>query len=186
MLRSSQKCTGPPARTGGSEVPFARSDGLYQRRIGQSQLRAGRSVRALRIGCLAVSALWVLAGAAVNAGILVAGGSYSGFADGAYVSFVHETWESLVVPHQVVLIGLLIAFEATAGVLVLWPGRPRQVALTAVIACTVALVSFGWGFLVWSVPMTVALVLLLKAERRRSAAAARRRELVTGVLHSRG
>jgi len=88
--------------------------------------------------------------------------------------------------HQVVFIGLLIAFEATAGVLVLWPGRPRQVALTAVIACTVALVSFGWGFLVWSVPMTVALVLLLKAERRRSAAAARRRELVTGALHSRG
>jgi len=143
-----------------------------------SGLRAGRSPHALRTGCRAVSALWVLAGAAVNAGLLVAGRSYTGFADGAYVSFVHETWESLVVPHQWVFIGLLIAFEAVAGLLVLVPGRPRQGALVALIAFTVALVSFGWGFLLWSAPMTMALALLLRAERRRSASSAGSRETV--------
>jgi hypothetical protein len=144
-----------------------------------SGLRAGRSPQALRTGCLAVSALWLLAGAGVNAGMLVAGRSYSGFADGAALAFVHETWESLVVAHQAVFIGLLIAFEAVAGVLVLFPGRPRQAALLAVIAFTVALVSFGWGFLLWSVPVTAALVLLLRAERRRAAASTGTREMVT-------
>jgi hypothetical protein len=143
--------------------------------------RAARSRRAYVIGVSAVSVLWVVAGAAVNAYLRARGADYSGFADGASTSFVRETWESLVVPHHGLFIGLLIGFEAVAGALVLVEGAVRQWTLVVLIAFTVALVSFGWGFLVWSVPMVVALSLLWRAGRdagrlqgqRRAASSAR-------------
>jgi hypothetical protein len=128
-------------------------------------MRAARSRRAYVAGVAAVSALWVLAGAAVNGYLLVRGADYSGFADEASTSLVRETWESLVVPHHALFIGLLIAFEATAGVLVLVEGPVRQAALIVLIGFNVALVSFGWGYLVWAVPMVVALSLLRRAGR---------------------
>lgn len=131
-------------------------------------VRARHSERALAWGCVAVSVLWVVAGAAVNAGVLVLDSSYTGFADGSPVAFVRDSWESLVVPNQGIFIGLLVAFEALAGALALVPGRPRQVALASLVAFNVALLSFGWGFLIWSVPVGTGLVLLLRAERRRS------------------
>lgn len=132
-------------------------------------VRAGRSATALSRGCYAVAVLWVLAGALVNAAILGFGGSYSGFADGAYVDFVHDTWESLVVPHQTLFIGLLVAFEALAGGIVILPGLPRRVGLAALVAFNLALLSFGWGFYLWSIPVGTGLVLLLRAELRRTA-----------------
>jgi hypothetical protein len=133
-------------------------------------LRAGRSERALRIGCFAASALWVLGGGLVHAAYLLAGSSYSGFADAAYISFVRETWESLVVPNQTIFIGLLAAFEATMGLLVLIRGWVRQAALLALIAFNVLLISFGWAYYLWALPIAGALALLLRAERRRTAA----------------
>jgi hypothetical protein len=128
-------------------------------------LRAGRSRRAYRLGVAAVSTLWVVAGAVANGFLLARGDDYSGFADGASTSFVRETWESVVVPDHTVFIGLLIAFEAVVGLLVLLEGRVRQTALLVLVAFNVALVSFGWGFLVWSVPMVLALSLLWRAGR---------------------
>jgi len=128
-------------------------------------LRAARSRRAYVVGVRAVSALWVAAGAGANAYFLARGDDYSGFADGASTSFVRETWESVVVPYHGLFIGLLIAFEAAAGVLVLIEGRIRQTALLMLIGFNLALVSFGWGFLVWSAPMVVALSLLWRADR---------------------
>jgi len=128
-------------------------------------LRAARSRRAYVVGVTAVSVLWVAAGAAVNAWLLARGADYSGFADGASTSFVRETWESVVVPHHGLFIGLLIGFEAATGALVLVEGAVRQWALVLLIGFTVALASFGWGFLVWSVPMVVALSLLWRAGR---------------------
>jgi hypothetical protein len=142
-------------------------------------VRSRSSERALEWGCRAVSVLWVLAGAAVNAASLLAGDTYAGFADGASTSFVREQWQSLVVPQHGFFIGLLVAFEAVAGLLVLIPGRARQLGLVALIAFTVALVSFGWGFCLWSVPMTGALVLLLRAERRRRSDVIRHRQTST-------
>lgn len=127
--------------------------------------RAASSRRAYGLGLVAVSTLWVVAGAGANAYFLLRGDDYSGFADGAPVDFVRETWESLVVPHHTVFIGLLIVFEATVGLLVLVRGRVRQLALLLLVAFDVALVSFGWGFLVWSAPMVVALSLLWRAGR---------------------
>lgn len=126
-------------------------------------LRAGRSQRAYRIGIAAVSVLWVLAGAGANAFFLARGDDFSGFADGAPTSFVRETWESLVVPHHTLFIGLLIAFEAAAGLAVLVSGWVRQTALLLLIGFNVALLAFGWGYLVWSVPLAVALTLLWRA-----------------------
>ena len=147
-------------------------------------VRARHSERALAWGCVAVSVLWVVAGAAVNAGVLVLNSSYTGFADGSSVAFVRDTWESLVVPNQSIFIGLLVAFEALAGALVLVPGRPREVALAALVAFNVALLSFGWGFLIWSVPVGTGLVLLLRAERRRSGDVALERDQIIGREHA--
>jgi hypothetical protein len=128
-------------------------------------LRASRSRRTYVAGVAAASALWVLAGAGANTYFLARGDDFSGFADGASTSFVRDTWESLVAPHHGLFIGLLIAFEATAGVLVLVEGPVRQAALIVLIGFNVALVSFGWGYLVWAVPMVVALSLLRRAGR---------------------
>ncbi len=143
-----------------------------------SALFAGRSRTAYRTGIWVTAFLWVNAGAAVNLAFLLTDHSYAGFADGSWSGFVTETWESLVVPHQVVFIGLLVVGEAAAGLLVLVPGRVRQRALGALIVFNVLLVSFGVGFLVWSVPLVVALSLLLRAGERWSSAESTQRDPV--------
>jgi hypothetical protein len=51
-------------------------------------------------------------------------------------------------------------------------GKRTQVALVAAIGFHVALLSFGWGFFLWSIPMIGALGLLLRAERQRSSTSA--------------
>jgi hypothetical protein len=80
-----------------------------------------------------------------------------------------------VVPNHTLFIGLLVVFEALAGILVLFPGRPRQLALLALIGFNAAVVSFSWFFVFWSTPVVVALGLLLRAERRREATTSDRR-----------
>jgi hypothetical protein len=128
-------------------------------------LRARHHERSRRVAVVAVAFMWVVGGALVNLLTLVQGGDYSGFADGSPSTFVTDTWESLVVPHAAVVIGLLVGFEAVAGLLVLVPGRTRQVALGLLVAFDLLLVSFGWGFLLWTVPVTAGLVGLWYAER---------------------
>ena len=129
-------------------------------------LLAHRSHTAYRVAIGALAVLYLATGAAVHAWNLATDVTYSGFADWSWSSFVTDTWESLVVPHDGIFIGLLIAFEATVGVLVLIAGRPRRIGLMLMLAFHVALVSFGWAYLVWVVPMVAALVLLLRAERQ--------------------
>lgn len=129
-------------------------------------LLAHRSHTAYLVAIDALALLYLPAGAAVHAWNLATGVSYSGFADGSWSSFVTDTWESLVVPHDWVFIGLLVVFEATVGVLVLVPGHPRRIALILIGAFHVALVPFAWGFLVWVVPMVAAVVLLLRVQRQ--------------------
>ena len=88
------------------------------------------------------------------------------FADASPFAFVRDTWASLVVPHETFFVTLLVAFEATAGVLVLVGGRGRRVALVLITAFHVALLSFSAWYLAWSVPMVAAMVLLLQADRQ--------------------
>jgi hypothetical protein len=139
----------------------------------RAALRSLRHPDALRTGRLAVGALYIAAGAAVNAFFLLRGDDYAEFADGSYLPFVRDTWRDLVVPHHEAWIGLLIAFELAVGVLALWGGRRTQLAYTAALAFHVALLSFGWGFYFWSIPMIAALATLLRAERDRQASTAR-------------
>ena len=75
-----------------------------------------------------------------------------------------------VAPHVYVFIPILIAFEATVGLLVLSGGRRTQPGLVGAIGFETALVLFGWAFAAWSIPTIVALALLLRAERKDSAA----------------
>jgi hypothetical protein len=118
-------------------------------------LRARDHERSRRIAVVAVAVMWVVGGALVNLLTLVQGGDYSGFADGSPSTFVTDTWESLAVPHAAVFIGLLV----------LVPGRTRQVALGLLVAFDLLLVCFGWGFLLWPVPVTAGLLGLWYAER---------------------
>jgi hypothetical protein len=123
-----------------------------------------RRERALLWGVVALSLLFVPAGALVNAAYLLAGRDYAGFADASWSALVTDTWESVVVPHHHLFIGLLVVFELVVGLLVLVPGLPRRGALAAMIAFHVALLAFGWAFAVWAVPMVWALARLLRAE----------------------
>ena len=132
-------------------------------------MRSTRQAGARRVGRLAFGALYLGAGAFVNAMFVVRGDDYETFADGAAIDFVRDTWRSLVVPNHHVFIWLLIAFEAAVGVLALTGGRRTQLAYALAIAFHVALLSFGWGFALWVVPMVWALARLLRAERRAEA-----------------
>ena len=129
--------------------------------------RSAHHAEARRLGRLAVGFLYIVAGAAVNGFFLARGDDYAEFADGSYIPFVRDTWRDLVVPNVEIWIGLLIAFELTVGVLALLGGRRTQLAYGAAIAFHIALLSFGWGFYLWSLPMIAALATLLRAESRR-------------------
>ena len=106
----------------------------------------------------------MLAGAVVNAWYLLTDVDYGGFADGSFIPFVRDTWQSVVAPRQFLFIGLLVVFEAVVGTLVVMGGRLTRLALMAMIGFHVALMSFGWFFWAWSLPMVTALGLLLRAE----------------------
>jgi hypothetical protein len=95
---------------------------------------AQRNPRALLVGRVALGIYYVFAGAMVHVIYLATGATYETFADSAHVSFVRDTWRSLVAPHQLFFIGLLVVVEATMGALVLigvvgrssaWPGSSR-------------------------------------------------------------
>lgn len=132
-------------------------------------LGARRSLRSYRLALGALSALYLGLGAAANAAFLLVGSTYAQFAEASQFAFVRDTWESLVVPHERLFITALVLFEAAVGVLLLVGGRARQVALVLIAAFNVAVLAFSWWYAPWSVPMVVAVVLLLRAGRTWSA-----------------
>ena len=97
---------------------------------------------------------------------LATGGDYAGCADPAHFAWVTHAWNAVVVPNQVLFIGLLAAFEATAGVLAISGGRRAQLGYLAVIAFYLALWLFGWIETGWVLVMLPAMLLLLRAELR--------------------
>jgi hypothetical protein len=121
--------------------------------------------RARYIGRVAVGMLMLLGGAIFNA-VNLALGDYAGFADQAHFGWVTDAWRGIVAPNQYVFIGLLVAFEAVVGVLILSGGRRTQLGLIGAIGFHVALWLFGWFVTIYSLIMLPALVLLLRAERR--------------------
>jgi hypothetical protein len=134
---------------------------------------AGVSDRARRIGRISTGLLMLLGGAAVNAISLAVGVDYTDFADDAKFSWVTDAWRAVVPAHDVLLIGLLVAFEATVGVMILFGGRLAQVGLVGAIAFHVCLaLFFSWFFTVYGLAMLLPLVMLLRAERCAAAARA--------------
>ena len=129
-------------------------------------IRCRRHRRALHTARLAFAVLYIVGGAAANTLFLLRGDDYAKFADASAVPFVRHTWHTLVVPNHAAWIMLLILFELAVGLLALLGGRETQFAYVAAIAFHVALLSFGWGFLLWSLPMITSLAVLLSAERR--------------------
>ena len=121
---------------------------------------------ALRVGRVALGIYYVLAGALVNLSYLITGASYASFADSAHAPFVRDTWHSLVAPHQAFFIGLLVAFEATVGVLVLMGGRAAELGMAGILAMQACLLLFGWVLTILAGVMLVAVALLLRAQRR--------------------
>jgi hypothetical protein len=126
--------------------------------------------RARYIGRIAVGVLMLVGGAVFNAMNLALGENYAGFADQAHFGWVTAAWRAVVAPNHYLFIGLLVAFEAIVGALILSGGRRTQPGLLAAIGFHLALWLFGWGVTVYSVLMLPALVLLLRAERRSAAA----------------
>ena len=121
--------------------------------------------RARYIGRVAVGVLMLLGGAVFNA-VNLALGDYAGFADQAHFGWVTDAWRAVVAPNQYLFIGLLVAFEAVVGVLILSGGRRTQLGLVGAIGFHLALWLFGWFVTIYALVMLPALVLLLRAERR--------------------
>ena len=88
--------------------------------------------RARYIGRVAVGVLMLLGGAVFNA-VNLALGDYAGFADQAHFGWVTAAWRAVVAPNQYLFIGLLVAFEAVVGVLILSGGRRTQLGLIGAI-----------------------------------------------------
>ena len=121
--------------------------------------------RARDIGRVAVGVLMLLGGAAFNA-VNLALGDYASFADQAHFGWVTDAWRAVVAPNQYLFIGLLVAFEAVVGVLILSGGRRTQLGLVGAIGFHLALWLFGWFVTIYALVMLPVLVLLLRAERR--------------------
>src|SRR4029453_10428419 len=124
------------------------------------------SQRARYVARIAVGVLMLLGGAAFNAVNLASGGDYAGFADQAHFGWVTTAWRAVVAPNQPLFIGLLVAFEAVVGVLILSGGRRTQLGLIGAIGFHLALWLFGWGVTVYTLLMLPALVLLLRGDPR--------------------
>ena len=132
-----------------------------------ASLRANRSQRARLVARVALGVLFLVFGAMVNAVYLVIDwDSFAAFGEMSQFAFVRDTWASLVVPNTGLFIGVLIAGEATAGLLVLSGGRRMAAGLVLLMAFHVGLLFFGWWLWLYAVPMLGALTLLLRAQRR--------------------
>ncbi len=127
---------------------------------------ASRHHRALQVGRIALGLLFLVGGALVNLLFLLGDTDFGDFADDAPWAFITETWRSVVAPRQLLFIGLLIAFEATVGVLVLLGGRLAEIGMVAIMGFHVGLLFFAWYYWPWSALMLVAVGLLLRAQHR--------------------
>lgn len=132
--------------------------------VGAVMAHRGRPWR--YVGRAAVGGLFLFGGALYNFLTLASGGDYTDFADTAHFAWVTDAWRAIVGPNQILFIGLLVAFEATVGALILSGERRTQLGYVGVIGFYLALWLFGGFQLIWSILMLPFMILLLVAERR--------------------
>ena len=90
-------------------------------------------------------------------------GVYRHFADSAPVPLVRDAWAEVFMAAPSAWGLAVMAGELTLGLLLLAGGTWAKAGWCGVIAFHVALMLFGWGFWIWSVPV---LVFLVVAARR--------------------
>ena len=95
----------------------------------------------------------------IHVGIVAADSSfYRHFADAAVLPFVERSWHDIFMTSPVAWGLVLAAGELVLGLLLLMGGTSARLGWIGVIAFHVALVLFGWGFLLWSLPALAFLV----------------------------
>ncbi|SFB26445.1 hypothetical protein SAMN05192575_10650 [Nocardioides alpinus] len=95
----------------------------------------------------------------INAGIVAAEPeTYRTFADGAFWPLVTDAWHDVVMSHPLPWFLLLAAGEIVLGLLLLRGGVAARAGWSGVIGFHVLLMSFGFGFWLWSVPALAVLV----------------------------
>jgi hypothetical protein len=111
-----------------------------------TQVESAQAWRAIHWGFVALFA----SGSVVHLFLaLVAADAYSPFADAALFGWVYDGWQNIFMAHPSLWALLLAAAELIIAVLLV--NTPR-VGYLAVIAFHLALMLFGWGFWLWSIP----------------------------------
>jgi len=91
---------------------------------------------------------------------------YHAFADGAFVQFYREAWNTVVVPNLFFFIALTIIFEITLGLLFLISRRFLKIALIFGIIFCLGLVPFGIEFVYGNIPLALIQGFLLWKEAK--------------------
>lgn len=90
--------------------------------------------------------------------------SYRHFADAAIMTWVERGWNEVFMANPRPW-GLAIAGgELMLGLLLLRGGGSAKLGWLGVIGFHLALVLFGWGFLIWSAPVLAVLVVLTRRD----------------------
>lgn len=101
----------------------------------------------------------------INAGIVAADPqTYRTFADESFWSWVTGTWRDVVMAAPYVWFLLLASGEVILGCLLLRGGRAARWGWAGVLAFHVLLMTFGFGFWLWSVPALAFLGLAAQAD----------------------
>ncbi|HEY5980931.1 MAG TPA: hypothetical protein VIT41_15010 [Microlunatus sp.] len=129
-------------------------------------LLAGRSRRALTVGLGATAFAMAGLGAVGNAVLVATGVDFSAYADASYSGAVRDTLGAAASAQISVFVALLIAYQATAGLVILFGGRWVEVGLAATIGLQLGLLAFGWWYFLVSPVLILGLVLLWRAWRR--------------------
>jgi len=101
----------------------------------------------------------------INAGIVFADPQrYQHFANGAYLDFVTQQWNELVMANPSFWGLLLAAGEILLGTLLLQGGPWARIGWVGVIAFHVLLMMFGPGIWLWCIPVLTVLVPAARAD----------------------
>ena len=90
--------------------------------------------------------------------------SYRHFADAAVMAWVERSWNEVFMANPRVWGFAVAAGELMLGLLLLRGGWAAKVGWLGVIGFHLALVFFGWGFLIWSAPALAVLVALTRRD----------------------